>query len=494
MKKMRILLAVMFLSVAGVCRADSGVDLAKENAELKKRVDKLETELEELKKMVMKQGQPAEAAKAEAKPVQPTAAPQGEQKPTVMPQPFDHAQGRLSEADMKKILDAVQKETAKKKMVWSDLDIQIYGNIRLDASYDSSQVEPGNFIKWVRREITNKNDNQFDMTANQTRLGMRLNGPDDGQIKTSGLVEMDFYGSGGEENKANLRMRHAWMKLEWPAERFEILAGQTWDVVSPLNPYTLNDTVLWWTGNIGYRRPQLRLTKSYALSNDVDLKLEGAATRTIGRTDSSSIDSGSSEGYPGVQGRGSLTFPFFGPKPTTVGVSGHWAREEYDTSVVAPIHPQRKFESWSANLDLTQPICKWLTLKGEMFTGLNLDAYLGGIGQGVRNLGLGTTASPNNYDKEIASSGGWAAFELGPWDKWRFNVGAGMDSPSGDDLAGSGSGLDIRTQNRAVFGNMIYSITKNAEVGLELSHWQTEYKGSGDAEAVRLQTAFMYKF
>jgi hypothetical protein len=485
MKKMRILLAVVFLSAVGVSRADSGVDLAKENAELKKRVDKLETELAELKKMVMKQGQPAEAAKAEAKPVQPTAAPQAEQKPTTMPQ--------LSEADMKKILDAVQKETAKKKMVWSDLDIQVYGNIRLDASYDSSQVEPGNYIKWVRRETVNKNDNQFDMTANQTRLGMRLNGPDDGQIKTSGLVEIDFYGSGGGENTANPRMRHAYMKLEWPAERFEILAGQTWDVISPLNPYTLNDTVLWWTGNIGYRRPQLRLTKSYALSNDVDLKLEGAAVRTIGRKDSSSIDSGSSEGYPGVQGRGSLTFPFFGPKPTTVGVSGHWAREEYDAST-SPAHPQRKFESWSANLDLTQPIYKWLTLKGEMFTGLNLDAYLGGIGQGVRNLGLGTTASPNNYDKEIASNGGWAAFELGPWDKWRFNVGAGIDSPSGDDLAGSGSGLDIRTRNQAIFGNMIYSINKNAEVGLELSHWRTEYQGSGDAEAVRLQTAFMYKF
>lgn len=480
MKKMRVLLAVVFLTAAGVCWADSGVDLAKENAELKKRVDKLEKELEELKKMVMKQGRAAEAAKAEAKavqPVQPTAAVQAEQKPSTMPQ--------LSEADMQKILDAMQKETEKKKVVWSDLDIQIYGNIRLDASYDSSQVEPGNFIKWVKRETANKEDNQFDMTANQTRLGMRVTGPEDGQIKSSGLVEIDFYGSGGGENTAHPRMRHAYMKLEWPVERFEILAGQTWDVVSPLNPYTLNDTVVWYAGNIGYRRPQLRLTKSYALSKDVDLKLEGAAARTIGRRDSStSIDSGSNAGYPSLQARTSLTFPWFGPKPTTVGVSGHWAREEYDPST-SPAHPQKKFESWSANLDVMQPIYKWLSLKGEIFTGLNLDAYAGGIGQGVRNTASG-------YDKEIASKGGWAAFELGPWDKWRFNVGAGIDSPNGDDLAG-GTG-DIRTQNHTIFGNMIYSITKNAEVGLELSHWRTEYKGSGDADAVRAQTSFMYKF
>lgn len=492
------MIAALLMSIS-ICRADSaaGGDMAKENTELKKRVEKLEKELAELKEIVMQKAEKPAAAKAEPNIA---AAPKVEQKPAA-PQPFDTAQsaqgrltaGRLSEADMQKILDAVQKETTKKKLVWSDLDIQIYGNLRLDASYDSSQVEPGNYIKWVRRETVNKNDNQFDMTANQTRLGLRVNGPDDGQIKTSGLLEIDFYGSGGGENTANPRMRHAYMKIEWPAERFEILAGQTWDVVSPLNPYTLNDTVLWYAGNIGYRRPQLRLTKSYALSKDVDLKLEGAAARTIGRRDTTtSIDSGSSAGYPSLQARTSLTFPFFGPKPTTVGVSGHWAREKYDS--VALVHPQRKFESWSANLDLTQPINKWLTLKGEMFTGLNLDAYTGGIGQGVRNLGLGTTASPNNYDKEIASGGGWAAFELGPWDRWRFNVGAGIETPDRDDLAGSGSTLDVRTQNHAVFGNVIYSINKNAEVGLELSHWRTEYKGSGSADAFRAQTSFMYKF
>lgn len=481
------MIAALLMGVS-ICRADNaaGNDLAKENAELKQRVDKLEKEVEELKKIVMQKAERPEAAKPEPNIV---AAPKMEQKPAV-PQPFDTAQGRLSETDMQKILAAVQKETTKKKMVWSDLDIQIYGNLRLDASYDSSQVEPGNYIKWVRRKtVDNKNDSQFDMTANQTRLGLRINGPDDGQIKTSGQLEIDFYGSGGGENTANPRMRHAYMKVEWPAERFEILAGQTWDVVSPLNPYTLNDTVLWYAGNIGYRRPQLRLTKSYALSSNVDLKLEGALARTIGRKDSTTatIDSGSIAGYPGVQGRTSLTFPFFGPKPTTVGISGHWAREKYDS--VTGVHPQRKFESWSANLDLTQPINKWLTLKGEMFTGLNLDAYLGGIGQGVRNT---NTAAAPIYDKEIASSGGWGAFELGPWEKWRFNVGAGIDSPDGDDLAG-GAG-DVRTQNHSVFGNVIYSINKNAEVGLELSHWRTEYKNSGDADAFRAQTSFMYKF
>ena len=80
-------------------------------------------------------------------------------------------------------------------------------------------------------------------------------------------------------------MRHAYLKLDWPKSRFNIIAGQTSDVISPLYPQTVNYSVGWWTGNIGYRRPQLRFTKAMRINKDVDLKLEGAFARTIGRND-----------------------------------------------------------------------------------------------------------------------------------------------------------------------------------------------------------------
>jgi len=469
MRNIAILLSVALLvTTSGLCWADNTSDIAKENAELRQRVDRLEKELEELKKIVLQQSRTpgdetprAESVKAESTPA---------------------ATPKLGEADLQKIAEMVQKETAKKKVVWSDIDVQLYGILRLDSSYDTSQVEPGNYIKWVKSEKDNKNDNQFDMTANQSRLGLKINGPEDDQLKTSGLLEVDFYGL-GEENKATIKMRHGYLKLEWPNDRFDIIAGQTWDVISPLNPYTLNDTVMWYAGNIGYRRPQLRLTKSYSLGNDVDLKLEGALARTIGRkaTFTGAIDSGSDAGFPGMQARTSVTFPWFGPKPTTIGISGHWAKEEYDTSDSGA---NKNFGSWSANLDMTLPINKWLAVKGELFNGENIDAYAGGIGQGVI-----TDTSKHNFYKEIGSRGGWVAAELGPWDKWRFNVGAGVDSVDKDDI-----NVDNRTLNRSIFGNVIYSINKNAEVGFELSNWQTDYKGPGDADSLRAQTSLMYKF
>lgn len=40
-------------------------------------------------------------------------------------------------------------------------------------------------------------------------------------------------------------------------------------------------------------------------------------------------------------------------------------------------------DSWSANLDFDISILDWQRIKSEIFTGENLDVYLGGIGQGV---------------------------------------------------------------------------------------------------------------
>ena len=444
------LFVVLLLIVAlnGLCLADVGSDPVKENAELKARIEKLEKELAELKKIVMEQKQ--------AKPPVVTPAP----PPAAAP--------------------------PEKKPVLSGLDIEIYGRLKLDAAYDTSRILNGNYAQWVESENTNRNDNQFNMTANESRIGMWIYGPKNETLKTSGRVEIDFYG-GGAENKSNLMLRHAYMNLDWPQDKFSILAGQTSDVISPLYPNTLNYSVGWWAGNIGYRRPQIRLTKGYSLSKDTELKLEGALARTIGLSGSFTPgDAGEDAGIPGFQGRASLTFPWLAYKPTTVGFSGHWAKEEYDTSATGA---NDKFDSYSLNLDVTQPVNEWLTFKGEMFHGKNLSAFLGGIGQGVRNIG--TTTSPI-YDEEIVSRGGWVAAELGPWGKWSFNLGFGIDDPQNDDLSAVAN--SNRQYNRMLFGNVIYSLDKNAQIGFELSQWRTEYKDQSDADAIRAQTSFIYKF
>jgi len=431
MRNLQILLSLVLLtSIGTTCLAANSEDLARENAELKRRVEKLDKDLGELRKIVIPQ---AEAT--------------GSQNPMI---------------------------------VWSDLDIQLYGYLKLDAAYDSSRTTNGNYAQWVDPENYNNDDDQFNMTANQSRFGMKINGPKDGGMKTSGLVEVDFYG-GSNENKSHLMMRHAYMKLDWPEDRFNIIAGQTSDVISPLFPSTVNYSVGWWTGNIGYRRPQIRLTKELGFETGGFLKLEGAIARTIGRDDaiSGGTESGEDAGFPTLQGRASITLPMFGPKEATIGLSGHWGQEEYDIAVNGR---DKEFTTWSLNLDYTQPICSKVQIKAELFTGENLNAYLGGIGQGVTTSGL------NQYE-EIGSKGGWIAAGLGPWGNKRFNVGVAMDDVDRGDV-NDGS----RTLNRSVFGNVNCALNKQTDVAFEISHWRTKYRGPGDADNLRIQTALIYKF
>jgi hypothetical protein len=431
MRKSQFLLSLVLLACIGTISlaADSN-DLAKENAELRQKLNQIDMELQGLKKTVMQQ--------------------RGD---TTDPLP---------------------------KPVWSNLDIQLYGYLKFDAAYDTSRIENGNYAQWVESENPNNNDDQFNMTANQSRFGMKINGPDGEAMKTSGRVEVDFYGGGTAENKAHLMMRHAYMKLDWPESRFNIIAGQTSDVISPLLPSTVNYSVCWWTGNIGYRRPQIRLTKELGFETGGYLKLEGALTRTIGRDSITGTDSGEDAGIPTFQGRASITLPMLGAQEATIGLSGHWGEEEYDIELDGQ---DREFKTWSLNLDYTQPICSKVQIKAELFTGENLNAYLGGIGQGVT-----TTAGLNQYE-EVGSKGGWIAASLGPWGNKRFNVGVAMDDVDRGDVND-----DDRTLNRSVFGNVNCALNKQTDVAFELSHWRTEYRGPGDGESLRAQMALIYKF
>ena len=437
--KIRLWAMVAGWIISTPCLAQGDPNVTRENAQLRQRVETLEKQVEQLQ--------------ATVKP--PAAEP--------APVPAPPAAAGLEPG---------------KKPFWSTLDIQFYGYIKLDAAWDSSGVNPGDYVLFTERG--REGDDEFNLTARQTRLGLKIQGPSTGNMKASGVVEADFYGSAGAENKPNLLVRHAYMTFDWPEDKFSILAGQTSDVISPLYPNTLNYTVLWDAGNIGYRHPQVRLTQQLSVGNDMTLELAGAISRTIGDAEllNPAFTPGANAGFPTLQGRAGLTYPWFGFKPTVIGVSAHWGREQYSSD--------EKFDSWSLNLDVLQPICPVVTVKGEAYVGANLDDYFGGIGQGVRTRTVGGTTL---FQKAIGDRGGWFAVTLGPWDAWSFNVGAGLDEVESEDVDAL-----ARTSNRSLFANAIYALNKSADIGVELSQWRTDFKNADDVDDVRIQTSFIYKF
>ncbi len=398
-------------------------------------------------------------------------------------------QNRLQKQE--KVTQTIETSVVKedKPAVSSSQAIELYGYLKFDASYDTDQTSVGNFAQWAVSDSVTDDDDRFNATANQTRLGMKLHGPDLGDAKTSGQVEVDFYG-GGAENKSHLMMRHAFMKLDWPDYDFNIIAGQTSDVIAPLVPNTINYSVAWWAGDIGYRRPQFRLTKGFAVNEEVRLQMEGALTRTIGDSifGMNAGSAGEDSGFPTLQGRLALSFPLLSDKDTTIGLSGHWGQEEVDTDL---FDNGNDIDTWSGVLDLNMPLCEKAALKGEAWIGENMDAYLGGIAQGIHGVDRdGNPANGAEYPLEgIRSNGGWAALALGPFDDLTYTIGATIDDPDNDDLNAA-----QRSQNSSIFGNVFWQLNKSVLTGLEISYWDTEYKDREDGDSIRFQATLMYKF
>ena len=444
--------------------------LKSENAALRARVEALEKALDEVKECLGKK--PAEPVSAPAAaltaPCVPPAVP-----PAAVPAPEKAAKP--------------EKPSLKGKY-----NVDLYGYMKLDLAWDDSRTDTGNFARWaLSNAAANSADRQFSETINQTRFGLDFSGPQAGKAKVTGKYEVDLYG-GGAENSAMLRTRHAYFQVEWP--EIALLMGQTWDLVGPENPNTLNYTVAWQTGNIGFRHPQLRLSKTVK-SGDCKLVLAAAASRKVGdaSTFSSTPDTGADSGSPAFQGRVGYTFPTGKSTKGTIGIWGHQGNDEYDYDNKGN---SRSIRSSSLGADVNIAFTKTFQLKGEIWQGQNLDEYQGGINQGIVVTSASGTYINNAVfggafidAKALKSKGGWFELTFGPFTKWRYNIGASQDNPDDDLLANS-----MRTLNRSRWINALYDLNDAVQIGAEYLNLVTEYKGQQRGDDGRYQLSFLYKF
>jgi len=355
--------------------------------------------------------------------------------------------------------------------------VEPYGFVKLDSSWDDSRMSTGNYARWVEAEDTNKNDSEFNMTANHSRLGLRITGQDFGGMKTRGLIEGDFYG-GGAENKSNPMMRHAWAEVSWPAWDFAVLGGQTSDINGPLDPPVLDPNVLRSAGNIGYRHPQVRLTKGFKIGDSrVDFAV--AAVRDVVASSTwFTGDSGADAGYPFGASRLGVFVPGWTRQPVVVGISGSLGVEEWDTSKAG--NP-KYVRSWTGVVDLSLPLLDALVLKGEGWMGENVANFGAAMLQGI---------SFSNWEP-IRAKGGWLALAAGPYKFWKFSAGTGVDRINDEDIHAS---ID-KKRNQSVFGTASYDITPASMVALELYSFVTEYRSSDkNAEAFRAAVSFIHRF
>ena len=162
----------------------------------------------------------------------------------------------------------------------------------------------------------------------------------------------------------------------------------------------------------------------------------------------------------------------------TLGVYGHFGQEEYDG--------HGKFVSNSLGTDLTLGFSKKAEIKSEVWFGKNLDAYLGGIGQGMNRAN--TKPREAGY-KEIHAQGGWVCATAGPFGKLKVYGGAGLDDPNDEDLNPAD-----RARNVCVWAGISYNVESATRVGVEGSYFETQYVGLSDVDGTRGQISVVYEF
>jgi hypothetical protein len=253
-----------------------------------------------------------------------------------------------------------------------------YGSLWGSVLYTTRRTFPGPYTLFVL-PLNEEGEPDFFLDTRRTRLGLDVVGPripTFGGAESGGKVEIDFHGEFVVENRPGVLLRHAYGEIK--DEEFRLLAGQTWDVISPLNPGVLSYSVLWAQGNIGYRRAQVRLERYLALPADRQLTLQFSLNQNIVSdfADEPGIET-ESVGWPLIQGRVALTddTPHWLTGPATLGFSGHIGEQGFDFVTLGPpplnLPPADdvRIPTWSLNVDLRVPVTQRSGIQGEFFMG-----------------------------------------------------------------------------------------------------------------------------
>jgi len=372
-------------------------------------------------------------------------------------------------------------KTEMKKLAWTKGDFTIvpYGILWANAAWETARSFQGDFVLYVLRPRADFNE-AFHLDAKSTRLGFDLTGPQVsffGDAQTGGKVEIDFQRTFDTENRAGVLLRHAYIEVK--SDEYRLLAGQTWDVVSPLYPGVLFYTVGWDGGNIGYRRAQARAERYMAFSDNLLITAQGSLNVDLLSDVPAAPVTADHAGWPLLEGRLGATVGPRGPGyfPIEFGVSSHVGETVLFPAAAPGGGLSRR--TWSLNADIRVPITSRFGVQGELWTGENLATFFGGIGQGINPVAPGYNT--------IRSRGGWVDAWYDWSERWHSHVGYSIDDPVDADITSG------RIYNAFLFANVSYDVTKKFMLGFEFTSWRTLWKGP-DVDAPDQHFDFVAKY
>lgn len=357
--------------------------------------------------------------------------------------------------------------------------VQFYGFVRQDVIFDDSRPDAFQTPLFILSEPDGaSNLENLTMHPRLTRLGVDVSGPVLDSLagaRVSGRFELDFQ-NGGRESRAIPRYRHAYLTLAWSSA--SLLVGQTSDTISPLFPAVNADTLMWNAGNLGDRRPQVRLTLRPAADGPpwsfaIGAGLTGAVDGQD--LDGDNVRDGEAAALPNVQARVALSYQAAASRRGSAGLWGHVARQQ----VSVPVAGETDFGSHAIGVDVEVPLGRRAVVRGEAWTGRNLSDVRGGIGQSINRATGG----------EIGSRGGWVEVGGDLTVRYSLVVGYTIDAPDAGDVPAGG-----RTRNAAWFIVNRWNAGRPVGFGVDYLRWRTEHRGSPDGTDNRVNAYATYTF
>jgi len=345
--------------------------------------------------------------------------------------------------------------------------VTLYGFLRLDLYYDTARMNNIVVPTVVLPETGSRNNEEFALDVNLTRVGFLFNFGTLGNLALTGKLETDFsnYPSGTSPSRPVPRIRLAYFQVE--AEKWWLRAGQDWDVISPLYPNVNHETLMWNCGNTGDRRPMIEwfYKGTGKITAHVALGLTGAVSNAD--QDGDGERDGFDSGLPNVQGRVALNQNGWVAEKKIV--VGFWAAVGR-LQVTNAFNGENDFTMWVTGVDITIPITAQLLWRGEVWYGAALGDLRGNIGQSVNPV----------TGEEVEGPGGWGELVFRPNEQWECYVGGSLDDPDNGTVPAGGP-----TQNWSGWVGVRRHWSKTFRTTFDVLYWETEYEGGGLGNTIR---------
>src|ERR1039457_3197900 len=296
--RLALLLALaLVVAVPGSTQTAQSNATAGDNASVKASLGELQSQVRELKEMVLQLQQQTMAGRAEISQLRQELEAQHGTSGTVTsaeatldePSPaipssssaqLAHRVDQIAE-DQQLLSDKVNEQYQTKLDSASKYRVRFSGIVLFDLFGNSGYPDNHDVPTWVLKPDPMDSPGSVGGTLRQSILGFEVFGPDVFGAHSSGNVNLDFGGgfpaTYNGVNSGIVRLRTAAVRLDW--KNTSVIAGQDGLFLSPQAPTSFASLIvpaLTYSGNLWSWTPQLRIEHRFEFSNHSTVSLQGA--------------------------------------------------------------------------------------------------------------------------------------------------------------------------------------------------------------------------